>query len=91
MHSTDIIAYVYRADMYHPKCMVHVLIGQREAGPAARDMDAESVLDQIAAANAIERQNERTFDSDEFPKVVFAGQIEEGESCGYCHEYIIGY
>jgi hypothetical protein len=32
----------------------------------------------------IDREDERTFDSDTFPKVVFADQIEGGEYCGGC-------
>jgi len=40
-------------------------------------MRTENALDQIAEANAIDRYDESTYDSGEFPKVIFADSVEE--------------
>lgn len=78
MKSTDIVGYTYRADQYCPCCIV----GQLPTGPGGAfdgwglatgvTMPTEENLSEIAAAFGIDRMNERSFDSDEFPKVVTA-------------------
>lgn len=57
--------YIYKGKSYSPGEVIEELIREGEASPAARDMDVEDVLDQIAGANAIDRE---TVGSDEFPK-----------------------
>jgi len=87
--SDDIVAYAYAADIYCPACTVSELMARGLAAPAAADMDTEDVLDQIAGANAIDRDDERSFDSNEFPKVVFRDQIDSYDDhnrCGSCGE-----
>lgn len=79
-----IAAYTYKAEIYCPACLIEQLIAEGEASPAARDMRVEDVLDQIAGANAIDREDEHTFDSDEFPKVVFGISLDDHERCGSC-------
>ena len=68
-----IIGYTYRADNYRPADLIEEMIKNREASPGARDMNVEDVLDQIAKANAIDRYDESTYDSFDFPKVIFQG------------------
>ena len=58
-----------------------VLMGY--ASPAAYEMNEEDALDQIAAANGFDRHDEKSFDTDEFPKVVFASQIDSFTDDGY--------
>lgn len=84
----DIVAYTYSADMYCPPCVIEVMVAEREAAPAARFMSVEEALDQIASANAIDREDEASYDSGEFPKVVFRDQLEVGDNCGACGRYI---
>jgi hypothetical protein len=81
----DIVGYIYRVGVYCPSCLVKVLVDDGTASPGAWDMPTEQVLSQIAGANAIDRDDERTFDSADFPKVLFAWE-DEGETCGLCHE-----
>jgi hypothetical protein len=87
-----IVGYTYRADQYDPTCIIEEVIARREASPAARDMPTEDVLDQIAASNAIDREDERSFDSDHFPKVIFVADMSESEDeiCGRCLQPLIG-
>ena len=60
------------------------MIDAGDASPAARDMPTEDVLDQCAGASAIDRDDEHSFDSDEFPKVVFLHQLDNATTCDRC-------
>ncbi len=87
-HSTDIVAYTYEADIYCPSCM-HLGF-TREALAAGRASEfegfsTEQVLDWCANELAIDRYDEYSFDSSEFPKVVFRDAIDHNEHCGGCH------
>lgn len=87
MKSYAIVGYTYNADVF---CPDHMRNGF--AGFATRDgMDAEAVLDAAALASGIDRKDEGSFDSGDFPKVVFASMVESSdERCGQCHEPLIG-
>ena len=82
------IAYTYRADNYCPDCILHIMIVHGDASPAVLDRlydptdSLESILDYLADCQAIDRADERTFDSGEFPKVIFT--TENDEHCGLC-------
>jgi hypothetical protein len=80
VNSSDIVGYTYRTENYTPAGVVEALIASRDASPAARDMGVEEVLDQIAEANAIDRHDESSFDTEEFPKVIFLDQVGEDET-----------
>jgi hypothetical protein len=96
MRLDTIVAYTFNADTYCPDCIVKVLpYGEGEAfdGWKLSDgwehlMTTEENLDEIAAAFGIDRQDERSFDSGDFPKVVFYDDGEP-EYCGRCHEPIL--
>lgn len=47
---------------------------------------SEILLRKLSELWQIDLENEYSWDSDDFPKVVFADQIEETEYCGICHE-----
>jgi len=83
-HATDIVGYTYRADVYCPRCIVGKLIAN---------------FSDIAEYRGINRMDESTFDSGEFPKVVFRdmlvaddGDWADGEPntdrCGSCGEVL---
>lgn len=81
----EIAAYLYRADLHCPACIIEAMIAARDAAPAARDMPVEDVLDQIADAMAIDRHDETTYDSSEFPKAVHRIDLTHDDHCGTCH------
>jgi hypothetical protein len=84
--SHEVAAYAYRASLLCPPCLIEAMIATRDASPAARDMLVEDVLDQCAAADPIDRTDETTFDSYEFPKVVHVDQLPAAVACDGCHE-----
>lgn len=50
---------------------------------------SEILLRQLAELWQIHLEDEYSYDSDDFPKIVFADQIEENEYCGNCLERIL--
>lgn len=92
----DVVGYVFQADIYCPDCIIGQLpTGEGQAfdgwalAPGADLMSTEDNLAEIAAAFQIDRQNESSFDSGDFPKVIFASDAD-CEQCGHCHQLLIG-
>jgi predicted DsbA family dithiol-disulfide isomerase len=84
MKAFDIVAYTFQADLLCPSCTVLRLVLEERAPETGED--AETVLNILAAFEHVNREDERTFDSDDFPKVVFGSQIDAHleEVCGDC-------
>jgi hypothetical protein len=105
MHATTIVGYVYQADVWCDDCARELAIHQAAAlGDATAWGDcgtAEEILGAWASLAAIDRHDERSFDSGDFPKVVFADAVHDvctadngyepgqcGDQCGQCGEPI---
>ncbi|MFN3256879.1 MAG: hypothetical protein ACE37B_14425 [Ilumatobacter sp.] len=84
--SDEITAYTYQADIYCPACLIETLIADGIAAPAARDMPTDDVLEQCADALAINRDDDTTYDTSEFPKPVFLDWLTPGDTCTSCHQ-----
>lgn len=69
------VAYQWEDHIYTPDGLIEAMIARHRASPAARNMNVEVVLDQIAEAEAIDREDEYSFDTDEFPKTVTHDQL----------------
>jgi len=82
----QIVGYQYQADQYCPDCL------NREMTPTGHNavtmLPMEEVLDRLADAAGIDRTDEWSFDSDDFPKVILAVQIggSDRDRCGRCGE-----
>jgi hypothetical protein len=104
-HATDIVGYTYQADIWCDACIREVAIRKAcEAGDATIWGDcgtAEQTLGAWASADAIDRQDERSYDTADFPKVIFADAAHDGcfadngyepgqcgDRCGQCGEPI---
>jgi hypothetical protein len=74
-----IVGYTYAADTY---CTGECVTDAMEV--ASSPDPTECVLDQVAQERGIDRMDERSFDSDHFPKVVFGKSVDEPEQCGGC-------
>lgn len=88
----DIIGYSFQCDTYCSACIINAMpTGEGEpfdgwALAKGVKMSAEENLAEIAETFGIDRMDERSFDSMDFPKVIFRDMIEEGEFCGLCGE-----
>lgn len=86
-----VVGYIFRADLYCPAHIgAAVAADARYDGwalaPGAAPMTAEADLDEIAVAFGIDRHDETSFDSDDFPKVVFAHEAADDAECVTCGE-----
>ncbi|MGZ4518835.1 MAG: hypothetical protein ACXVGB_00255 [Mycobacteriaceae bacterium] len=93
MRPDSIVGYVYRADIWCESCIIPAMTGPGDAydgwalAAGAQPEPIEQQLDIIADAFGIDRYDEWTFDTDDFPKVLFADHAsEDGEWCASCHE-----
>jgi len=96
MNATDIAGYTYQVDTYCTGCIIEVLIASGQASPAARDLAADALhetLRYLADCQGIDSEDESTFDSSEWPKVIFDDQLDQGDEpdvCGRCHQPLAG-
>lgn len=91
MQPFAIVGYLYRAEILCPSCTIRALpTGPGEAFDGWADcseppMSAESNLSEIAAAFGIDRDDEGSFDSGDFPKIVFRSDLHpDGVLCAGC-------
>lgn len=80
-HSTDIVGYTYRADTFCIRCTGLEMV---EAG-ITRVLVPESPdeIDMVIRQHDVDPEDLYSYDSDQFPKVVFRDQLE-GNKCGNC-------
>jgi hypothetical protein len=83
-----IAGYRFQDAAYCPACIGRVVAADpRYDGWALAPgifMGAEDDLSEIAAAFGINRGDESTFDSGDFPKVVLASRVPDGDTCRRC-------
>ena len=90
MKAFDIVGYTYKADNYCPTDTVKMAYTDKGwVQPTTVYLGHEHNLDVLAQGLSIDRYNEWTFDSGDFPKVIFADQLETNETCGQCHESLL--
>jgi rRNA maturation protein Nop10 len=87
---TEIVGYTYRAADHCPSCIVVTLIQTPlPLSPAAADMGAEPLLDQLAAYLGVDRDDETSFDSGDFPKVVREEFVTINDTCDGCGRNLV--
>ena len=97
MSATDIVAYTYKAEQLHDECLREVL-GYGTVNGRRDPLTVEERLNSIAKRQGIDREDEYSFDSDDFPKVIFESQLDCGregqgdhEQCDRCGETLCGF
>lgn len=87
--SFDVVGYDFSGSTYCDG--VCVLNAMGEPAPShANCLTMELVLDEVAKRRGIDRHSERSYDSGDFPKVVFADHLEEPTPCEGCGGYLTG-
>lgn len=89
MSAFDIVGYDFKGGRYCTGCIKAVMpTAEGEAyegwADATGAMGAEEFLQGIADAFGIDRVVERSFDTSEFPKVIFRGHVHGVEVCDMC-------
>lgn len=88
--------YTYKAELYCPE-HIESAMDTRKGGdfdgwaldPSLPRIGAERNLDEIAHAFGIDREDEHTFNSDDFPKRVTEEQLDGDERCGICDSPLV--
>jgi len=82
-------AYDYRAERHCAHCVIERLLDRRELRDVSLSLDEEVCLDRLAAALDVDRYAEDSYDSEHFPKVVLADQVDAGATCCICRRPLI--
>lgn len=92
MKPRTVVGYTYQADTYCPSCTAsRVTANPGDAAHGVRpplhrrtSEQAEAVIASAARIKGIDRTDETSYDSGDFPKVIVADQVEASERCGLC-------
>jgi hypothetical protein len=79
IHPGDLVGYLYAADLYCAACLTDRLAKEgriNPGGPLADRDRIETLLDQLARTERIDRTRENTFDSGDFPKGVLLQDVQ---------------
>ena len=93
MFNNGIAGYTYNTDNYCPGCIVGQLTtnpGDTHHGEHPSTTDPEQHLDLLArlATPPVDRADETTYDSGDFPKVILPSQVTWRDQCGNCGAYL---
>jgi hypothetical protein len=85
LETEGIAGYTYRAEHWNREALIEQLIREKRLSPGARGMNGEDALSQLAVDYSFEhggplefdREDEYTFDSDDFPKVIFGHMLDD--------------
>lgn len=84
MASTDIVGYTFRAENLCVSCTA-AAVGWTGAG------DQRTFIDNAGRLRGVNVDDERSYDSGDWPKVIFDSQVEDpDERCGSCGESLVG-
>jgi len=88
----EVVGYTYQAETLCPACTLSALpMGDGETFDGWYEVDGnmspEDNLSELAAAFGIDRMDESSYDSGDFPKVIFSSD-SEGDQCGGCGEIL---
>ena len=81
MRALTIVGYTYKAEMWSPLGLQEVLRKEGIAFADPEELDTEGVLDGLAEARGLDRETEESYDSDDFPKPVYAWSVVPWEKC----------
>lgn len=79
-HATDIVGYNYRADNHCISCTGKMVFDYYGGSLVPESPDE---ITAVGIANDIDVEDEYSYDSDDFPKVIFRSHLD-GEKCGMC-------
>lgn len=96
MRYDTIVGYTLNGETLCTRCMrttaATILAAPGKAAFQGRPSDGDSTeqfLDRWAARDDVDRKDEQSFDSGDFPKVILAVQVEDTEACDNCGSDLI--
>lgn len=85
----EITGYVYKAETFCPRCLKRHLYHRDEIDKTLKSQSVEDMLDLLATERKVNREDEWSFDSDYFPKVIFKSDAElMPDFCNLCEKFV---
>lgn len=89
MNATDIVGYTFNAANYCPACMRRIAANEAEAnGKNSEFVPLDTLLDYWAEREWWNREDETSYDSNDFPKVIFFSDCDPSETCEKCGDLL---
>lgn len=82
-----VVAYSFQADIVCPACIRKIATRQADLLPS-ESVTTDDALSEWAAMLGIDPNDESSYDSGDFPKVIMSSDADGTECCGECHEPI---
>jgi hypothetical protein len=79
-----VVGYGYKASHRCPSCTVRRVLRDMVIEGHGLSYVASEALERLAITRGFDWMDETSFDMDDFPKVVFRFQVEDGETCDDC-------
>jgi hypothetical protein len=89
MKAFDIVGYTYQAEILCKECARRAARRNNPDPAPVESWLAETELNDWANTIGLDREEEESYDSNDFPKVIFASEVQEGETCGECGEALL--
>jgi hypothetical protein len=95
--SWAVVGYTYQAEILCGSCTASRVTanpgdtahGTRPPLYRRTPEQAEQIIATAARIKGVDRDDEHTYDSGDFPKVIFADQVDASERCGLCHSALL--
>lgn len=85
----EITGYVFKAETFCPKCLRRKMYMDGFIDKTLKSQSTEDMLDLLADDLKVNRENEWSFDSDMFPKVIFKSDSElVPDFCTSCDKFV---
>lgn len=85
----EITGYVFKAETFCPRCLKRKMYVDGFIDKTLKSQSTEDMLDLLADDLKVNRNDEWTFDSDNFPKVIFKSDSELiPDFCNACNKFV---
>jgi hypothetical protein len=97
---TDIVGYTFNAEILCPACTLNAVSENSTTATKFKESpmnwsnhgfveSVESWLRTKALERGIDYDDESSYDSGDFPKVILRFTVEDDERCGHCNEHLV--
>jgi hypothetical protein len=88
VNGSDIAGYLFAAEPFCTSCIHDLFIPFDLIGGPERS--TEDILDLVASGRGIQRHDETSFSTYEFPKPIYIPDVSGGDVCIFCGKSLLG-
>jgi hypothetical protein len=82
MNGSDITGYLFRGETFCPTCIHDLFVPFDWAGGSQHS--TEEILDRVATEQGVNRHNEKSFGSRQFPQALYLDDVTRADLCFFC-------